>query len=671
MKIGIQAFNGIAPKVNPRYLADGGAQIALDVEAFGQSLKPLSGPGTALLTLAKTGTIQTIYRWGQDTPGETDYWFHWPGDVDVCRSQIVGDTSEWTFYTGDGYPKATYNALALAGESTAYPVTSRRLGLPAPISALSGSVTQPTAETYAASLTLTATHLAAMTASYGLKVSVDNGATFTPCTLSQDVPTPAQVVSALTTDAASLVDAVAEGTGVKVTSDSKGTTVKLVLKWSDAANGSVSAAGGEADRGTLESRVYIFTWISNESGLVQESMPSPASGTMEVYPGGSVLLTNFGTAPTTDGYLATGVRIYRATAGTYLFVAERTLAQIASGYTDEVDADALGEACPSLTWEEPPTRGTGESAQYLTGLINLPNGMMAGFIGRDVYFCEPYRPYAWPSTYSQTVDFPVVGLGRLDTTLVVLTTGTPYFMQGSAPGYINVVKSDLEQACASKRSIVSMGGAVLYASPDGLVMLSPGGSKVLTAERYNREQWQAINPASIHAYGHDNLYVAFFTRSNGDKGGFVVDLATGQMTQHSVGLGAEADILGGYRDLRNDMLYLVNSNREIIKYGGGAARTGKWRSKLFSLPQITGFSCAQVEAQGFTDGAGNAVAAYPSGQTCRVYCDGTLIHTEALTARTPFRLPAVQGRDWEVELDVKSEIFNVVIAQSMSEIATA
>lgn len=664
MMLSIKTFGGVAPKVNPRYLPEGGAQIATDVEAFGQSLKPLSGPGASLLTLAKSGTIQSIYRFDQDNPDETEYWFHWAADVDVCRGQIAGDTSEWTFWTGDGaYPKATYNALALAGESAAYPVGSRRLGLPAPSTTVNGTVTQPTAETYAAELTLTASHLAAMTAAYGVKVSVDNGATFTTCALSADGPTAAQAKTALDASASSLVTCAVDGTGLKVTSVNKGATVKLMARWSDATNGAVSAAGGAESLGNLETRIYIYTWIANESGLIMESMPSPPSGEMEVYPGGTVSLSGFGVAPTTDGYNATGVRIYRATAGTYLLVAERTLAQIASGYTDEVAAASLGEACPSIAWDEPPAG--------LKGLINLPNGMMAGFVGRDVYFCEPYRPYAWPGTYTQVVDAPVVGLGRMDTTLVVLTQGAPYFMQGAGPEYVTVVKSDLEQACVSKRSIVSMGGAVLYASPDGLMMLAPGKSQILTAALFDRADWQTLNPSSIHAYGHDSRYIAFYTKSDGTKGGFVVDLASAQMTLHTLGAGAEVDILGGYTDLRNDQLYLVNANKQVVKWDGGAARTGKWRSKLFALPQITGFSCVQVEAQAWTDAAGNAVAAYPAGQTARVYCDGTLIHTQTLIERAPFRLPAVQGRDWELELDVKGEIFHVAIAQSMSEIAQA
>ncbi|MCK7581114.1 MAG: hypothetical protein MZV65_39460 [Chromatiales bacterium] len=30
---------------------------------------------------------------------------------------------------------------------------------------------------------------------------------------------------------------------------------------------------------------------------------------------------------------------------------------------------------------------------------------MAGFPGRDIYFCEPYRPYAWPVEYMQSIDY--------------------------------------------------------------------------------------------------------------------------------------------------------------------------------------------------------------------------------------------------------------------------
>jgi hypothetical protein len=48
----------------------------------------------------------------------------------------------------------------------------------------------------------------------------------------------------------------------------------------------------------------------------------------------------------------------------------------------------------------------------------------------------------------------------------------------------------------------------------------------------------------------------------------------------------------------------------------------------------------------------------------------TGLTSDQVTSRDPWRLEAKQGRDWEVELDVKQEIFNVAIAQAPAEIAT-
>ena len=105
--LALKSFGGIAPIVPPRYLKDTQAQTALNCPVFQGSLQPLSALGDAVATLPKTGTILSAYRYGQDVPSDTNYWFHWTQDVDVCRSQIAGDTSAWTFFTGDGGPKAT------------------------------------------------------------------------------------------------------------------------------------------------------------------------------------------------------------------------------------------------------------------------------------------------------------------------------------------------------------------------------------------------------------------------------------------------------------------------------------------------------------------------------------------------------------------------------------
>jgi hypothetical protein len=402
-----------------------------------------------------------------------------------------------------------------------------------------------------------------------------------------------------------------------------------------------TATAGDAPEGstaTPETRVYTYTLVSKESGYEFESAPAAASAGVDVVPEQPVTVAGFASLP--SGYNVTHRRIYRATAGTFLFVAEITAAT--TSYEDVKLAEDLGEEVPSLTWLQPPAE--------LRGLINLPNGIMAGFKGRDVYFCDPYHPHAWPVQYQQSLDYPVVGLGRMDTTLAVLTTGSPYIIQGSHPDSMTVVKSDLEQSCVSKRSIVGFNGAVIYASPDGLVMLSSNGSKIITEQYFIRSQWQALfKPDSIHAYQHDLKYVGFY--DNGvTQGGFIYDTTSGVFTMHDIYATA------GYNDLQNDKLFLAFEDRDIKPWFEGGAKDFTWRSKKYTFPKPLSMACAQLEAE-----------AYPV--TVKFYVDGTLAYTHTATDRSPFRIAAVSGRDWEVQIEGDTEVFGFAMSQNMMELS--
>jgi hypothetical protein len=389
---------------------------------------------------------------------------------------------------------------------------------------------------------------------------------------------------------------------------------------------------------TPETRNYTYTMVSKESGFEFESAPAAASADVDAVPGQTITVGSFASIP--SGYNVTHRRIYRATAGTYLFVAEITAAT--SSYADSKLAEDLGEALPTTTWLPPP--------DTLKGLINLPGGVMAGFKGRDVYFCDPYHPHAWPVQYMQSLDYPVVGLGRMDTTLAVLTTGVPYLIQGSHPDSMTVVKSELEQACASKRSIVSFNGAVIYASPDGLVMLSSSGSKIITEQYFTRAQWQAyFLPTSIHAYQHDLKYIGFYNNGT-TSGGFIYDTTSGVLTLHDIYATA------GFNDLQIDKLFLAFSDRSVKPWLTGSNKTYTWKSKKFTFPKPMSMACAQLDAE-----------AYPV--TAKFYVDGSLIHTETVASRTPFRLPDGSGRDWEVQLEGNTEVFGFAMAQSMMELS--
>lgn len=640
----VQSFKGIAPRVPARYLENGQAQVAVNCPVFSGSIQPLKDVGPSLLTLDKVGSPGTIYRYGQDTVSDTQYWFHWTSDVDVCRSQIAADTSEWTFFTGDGAPKATNASIALSG--TDYPAASRPLGIPAPETAISdlAATFGSALEASKASLTVSAADIATFPAE-GFTVWLARGGLSDNYYIDMS-GTPSFTVSDIVSTFNATVNprkltAAVSGSDMVITTAMAGFDMVVAITWADGAGGQTrSSRGDDAVVDTLDTRVYTYTWVSKDNGYEFESAPAPASDQISPLYGQTVTLQGFDTVPT-GGYNVTHKRIYRSTAGIYLYVGETTAA--ASDFVDDVPAEALGEQLPSLNWTDPP--------DDLEGLTNLPNGMMAGFVGRDVYFCEPYRPHAWPEVYMQTVDYPVVGLGRMDTTLAVLTTGVPYLMQGTHPDSIAVVKSDLEQACVSKKSIVSFGSAVVYAAPDGLMMLSSGGSRIITEGLFNYEQWQTyFAPESIHAYQNDNQYIAFYDNGS-TQGGFIYDMKSGQFILHDI------YAVSGYRDLQRDKLFLAFSDRSIKVWQGGSTKAYTWKSKKFTMPEPMSFSCAQLEAE-----------TYPVTMT--VILDGATLYSKSVSSRNPFRLPAKPvGRDWEILVEGGAEVFSVALGTSMTELA--
>lgn len=136
--IKITAFNGMAPRTDARLLEPNMAQSSVNARLQNGTIRPYKVPGQ-IAALSKPGTIKTIYRFGEAEVGDTNYWFHWTTDVNVVKGPISDDAFERTYYTGDGAPKMTTNAIALTG-GTAYPMNSYTLGVPAPVNAATVTV---------------------------------------------------------------------------------------------------------------------------------------------------------------------------------------------------------------------------------------------------------------------------------------------------------------------------------------------------------------------------------------------------------------------------------------------------------------------------------------------------------------------------------------------------
>ena len=451
-------FSGEAPRWHPRVLGDGFAQQALLTKFDRRTLAPYKQTGNVFVP-SKAGTMQTIYRFGQDTNSDTSYWFHWPEVVSVIRSPTTDATDERTYYFGDGAPKVTDESLALSGGGTDYPINYYLLGLPRPGAASTSVAGTPTS----------------------------------------DVP---------------------------------------------------------------DTRVYAYTYVT---AWGEEGPPSLPSAEVDVKPGETATVDISAALPS-GAYNIAFKRIYRTSTGAsstaFLFVAEVPATDVS--YVDIVETGALGELMQSTTWEQPPSD--------LVGAVLMPNGVILAWRENELWMCEPFVPHAFPPEYTLATDSKIVGVAVSGMTAVVVTHDTPYLVSGVHPDSMTMERLDIPQAGVSQRAVIPVMGGVAYASPDGIVFDNGRQPEVITKDLFRREDWQALNPSSMHFYVHENRLFCFYdaTSIGGDAGGFLIDFF-GE-TQSVVRIGQY--YTAGYVDQKRDALFLCGDVGALTGAGYPVFGTG-------------------------------------------------------------------------------------------------
>lgn len=349
---------------------------------------------------------------------------------------------------------------------------------------------------------------------------------------------------------------------------------------------SVSAPGGA---GSSEDRVYLYTFISQFGSVEEESAPSPVSNQVTVHSGNPVTVINLPAAAPAGKYNITKVRIYRSVAGStsnpFLKVADVTIGT--TSYVDSLLAAQLGVILPSTTWAPPP--------DDLRGLVSMANGIMAGFVGNDIYFSEPFLPHAWPPGYSLSVEYPVVGIAAVGTSLVVTTRGNPFIITGATPAAMSQEKLPLYEPCVSKRSIATDEGGAMYASPNGIIKIGPGIADNVTRNLFTRDEWSRYEPSTMTGEVQDGRYFLFYNAgpSPEDQGGLILDRNQAASPLTSTSIYATA----AHADPVNAKLYVAESNQ--IKGWDSDQVNGipyEWKSKVFVLPRPVSFGAAQIDA---------------------------------------------------------------------------
>lgn len=425
---------------------------------------------------------------------------------------------------------------------------------------------------------------------------------------------------------------------------------------------------------------YVYTLVTANG---EEGPPSLASAVIQLTDTETVDVST-PTPPAASGNYNFGTgalkRLYRSNTGSnstqFQFVKEDVFT--ATTITDDKDGDELGEILPSTYWIGPPDDDTSLYPDGpLQGLTNLANGIFAGFTGKRLCLSEPYLPHAWPIQYRITLAEDIVAIAGVSNGIICLTNGRPYLVTGADASAMSAVQLDIAQACVNKHSVVDMGDYVLYASPDGLVAASGSDNQVVTQGLISVKQWNDdFYPTTIKAFKHENTYVAFYTDGS-NYGGWVFDPRASEAAIST--LSRSSPMRGGYMNPDDGELYFIIGST-VRKYRGGSFnRTSTWKSKKFLAPKPISMGWVSVKAE-----------AYPV--TVKVWADGTLIsnytisyannaYTQATTTPSGIsnatltepimRLPAILGKEWEVEASGAVTINEVCIAESMDEIRQA
>ncbi|SFN73244.1 hypothetical protein [Nitrosospira briensis] len=553
----IAGFSGLVPRLAKQLLGFGQAQVATNCNLTSGDLRPRNGPLPVFSPVIDTDIV-SMFRMEMDG---NEKWLAWNVDVDVAQSPVAGSTSRRFYYTGDGEPRTSDFDLATAGPGP-YPSGCFVLGVAPPVS-------KPT-----------------VTPAGGTGSSAARAYVYTFVTQwgEESRPSPASAVTTGRVDDAwglTNLDTAPPNSGI-VTGAVKDTPlsgqVEVTLDTVFGLRASEEIAFASATG--LEDLNGKFTVASVDSATKKIVI---LLRTTQIYTGG-------GTWQRVAPHNTSGMtkRIYR-TLTTSSGTEYHYLVTIPAGMTSYNDtaadsAVALGEVLPSATWDMPPAD--------MKGITILANGIAAGFVGNEILFSEPFKPYAWPSAYRQTYDQDIVALGVSGTTLIGMTKGNPFTITGVEPVTMGggMEKLSVAWPCMTKRGVASFAFGIGYPAPQGMVIVG-ANSDIVTKDLFTQKEWAELNPGTFIAASADNRYYCGYT-VEGSSLMFVIDKA-----ESASFIKVNQRITCIWADPATGRLY-VALDRKIYEWEGdsGTKLTYEWKSKKFVSAPPVNYSAAKIDA---------------------------------------------------------------------------
>lgn len=450
-------------------------------------------------------------------------------------------------------------------------------------------------------------------------------------------------------------------------------TLKLGIPTPAVAPGVVPSGGV----GASDTRAYVYTWVS-EYG--EEGPPSPPTTvTGKIDDTWAISMTAPTVGDTTDRALAS-TRIYRTVTSaqgvaTFYFVAEIPIATLAYNDTQASSVITGNEPLASTNWTAPP--------EDLDGIASMANGMLIGWRGNELWFCEPYRPHAWPAQYSFSVDYDVVGIGTIDQLAVIGTQAVAYAVTGVHPSTMTSRKIAGSEPCISRGSFVGTPSGVYYASPNGLIFATAGGAQNITLNFISKDRWaELLNLSQLRAGLLNGAYFVFsgviegvfqpdafqddafqFEDFSGTRDGAIIGLdgieRTGFMPLHN-----EEPTYNVLQDPWTSELLLLRDGKVLVEdltYDQQADYS--WTSKIFQLAKPENLGVVKIT---WTPPVGDAVPA----ATFKTYANGKLRQSRPVPASASiFRLPSgFKADNYQFQIDGNIVVHSIEVASTATEL---
>lgn len=549
-RIAMTRFSGMAPKVASRKLATEQASRVRNCKLWSGDLRSIRQPLPIYVpTLA--GTKQSLFKLAGS-------WLSWLTDVDVAEAPIAEDTTNRIYYTGDLCPKVTNETLALVGAGTNYPLDNYQLGVPAP-------ETAPTiGHTGGTGSDTTRSYLYTYVTQWGEESAPGPSAEYTA---------PEDATWNLTAMDVAPINA---GSIIAATYSAGVVTIEVSAKHLIRTGETIDHAGvgGMTD---LNGRFVATRIDATHYSVVLTTVQTYTSG------GTWTREANLNVASMTK-------RIYRTVSGLFKYIDE--IPASTTIYNDTTADSDAGEELPSTDWDMPPIN--------MKGLLVLPNGIMAGFVDKQLCLSVPNVPYAFPVIYRKIVDTEIVGIKDWGQSIIIGTKGKPYRVIGTHPETMSMARIELEQSCLSKRSMVALQNGVAYASPDGIVMVGAAGVGVVTESLLRKNEWSKYNPSSMIAAQYDDRYYAFYSDAgdNSNESGVVIFDPEEASAHFTLG---ETKATAVYVDREDDSFYYINDGHIMQWDAGGAEFVSNFLSKIFILPKPVAMKAAKFHIERDTD----------------------------------------------------------------------